>query len=133
MTSAFVAKEHHITLCLRDEYDGLITQTNLPSKVINRDNLKWAPSSTKLIIRLVPSPTTEALAVVTSLKVNSTRGSMGLPLKLALFNLQKYAKEEDFAVEFMLKGGMRILVRLFDASAGLSSNSLAVSCVDYSG
>jgi engulfment/cell motility protein 1 len=94
--------------------------------------------------RLVPSPTTEALAVVTSLKVSAqqpklestpalktqtqTEG-MGIPLKLALFNLQKYIKEEDFAVEFMMRGGMRMLVRMLerDGEGGLAGNSLAVS------
>lgn len=52
-----------------------------------------------------------------------------LPLKLALFNLQKYIKEEDFAVEFMLKGGVGLLVELVeneDPKAILTGNSLAV-------
>ena len=40
MAAAFPAKEHHITLCLRDETDGLVTQNNLPSKVYNHENLK---------------------------------------------------------------------------------------------
>ncbi|RSH95186.1 hypothetical protein EHS25_000272 [Saitozyma podzolica] len=131
MSNSFGTKEHHITLCLRDEADHLVTQSNLPSKVINHDALK-----------LVPSPTTEALAVVTSLKVSAqqpklestpplntqtqTEG-MGIPLKLALFNLQKYIKEEDFAVEFMMRGGMRMLVRMLerDGEGGLAGNSLA--------
>lgn len=52
------------------------------------------------------------------------------PLKLALFNLQKYIKEDDFAVEFMLKGGVALLVELVGREEGpnaLTSNSLAVS------
>jgi hypothetical protein len=125
--------------------------------VINHDALKWVlcASSTKpvfalceahslTITRLVPSPTTEALAVVTSLKVSAQQpklestpalnthtqtDGMGIPLKLALFNLQKYIKEEDFAVEFMMRGGMRMLVRMLeqDGEGGLAGNSLAVS------
>ncbi|WWC63902.1 uncharacterized protein I303_106507 [Kwoniella dejecticola CBS 10117] len=127
MSTSFATKEHHITLCLRDEADTLVTQNNLPSKVYNHD-----------ILKLVPSPATEALVVVTSLKASARRGSLadsnldlptsadGIPLKLALFNLQKYIKEEDFAVEFMLKGGMKMLVRLLERNeGGLSGNSLA--------
>jgi engulfment/cell motility protein 1 len=53
-----------------------------------------------------------------------------LPLKLAWFNLQKYIKEEDFAVEFMLRGGMRKLVILLEKEhGGLVGNSLAVSAL----
>jgi len=89
--------------------------------------------------RLVPSPVTEALSVVTSLKVACTNGTsetvaLGdggttpIPLKLALFNLQKYVKEEEFAVEFMLRGGMSDLVLLLQRTEHtLAGNSLAVS------
>ena len=52
----------------------------------------------------------------------------GTPLKLALFNLSKYIKEEDFAVEFMLRGGVKMLVDLVARVENpLSGNSLAVS------
>ncbi|KAK8844114.1 hypothetical protein IAR55_006908 [Kwoniella newhampshirensis] len=127
MSTSFSTKEHHITLCLRDEADNLVTQNNLPSKVYNHD-----------VLKLAPSPATEALVVVFSLKASAQRSSLGdstvnipasaetIPLKLALFNLQKYIKEEDFAVEFMLKGGMRILVRFLERKeGGLTGNSLA--------
>lgn len=52
-----------------------------------------------------------------------------LPAKLALFNLQKYIKEDDFAVEFMLKGGVKFLVDLItdEGPRILTGNSLAVS------
>ncbi|WWC72975.1 uncharacterized protein I206_106939 [Kwoniella pini CBS 10737] len=127
MSTSFATKEHHITLCLRDESDTLLTQNNLPSKVYNHD-----------VLKLVPSAATEALVVITSLRSSARRGSLadsnldlptssdGIPLKLALFNLQKYIKEEDFAVEFMLKGGMKMLVRLLERhEGGLGGNSLA--------
>lgn len=94
-----------------------------------------------LTARLVAAPVTEALAVVASL--HAARGKMEdakdtvvlpnnaevLPAKLALFNLQKFIKEDDFAVEFMLKGGVKILVDLIekDDKTGLTGNSLAVS------
>jgi hypothetical protein len=102
-----------------------------------------------LIPRLATSPTTEALAVITSLKtylaqpqthrripsvdqssINlSTDGHArdGISLKLALFNLQKYIKEEDFVVDFMLKGGVKMLLRLMEGEGALTGNSLAVS------
>ncbi|KAK4688356.1 hypothetical protein P7C73_g1754, partial [Tremellales sp. Uapishka_1] len=127
MAKSFDTKDHAITLALRDESDHLVTQSNLASKVYNHETLK-----------LVNSPTTEALNVVNSLKavgshtrIDSSVGhgsdeSNVPPLKLALFTLQKYIKEEDFAVEFMLKGGMRMLVRLVEReNNGLSGNSLA--------
>lgn len=55
-------------------------------------------------------------------------GKSATPLKLALFNLQKYVKEEEFSVEFMMRGGTRTLIRLIERTeGGLSGNSLAVS------
>ena len=50
-----------------------------------------------------------------------------MPLKLALFNMQKYIKEEDFATELLLRGGIKTLVRLLEReTGGLAGNSLAV-------
>ncbi|TXT13206.1 hypothetical protein VHUM_01607 [Vanrija humicola] len=128
MASSFGAPEHHITLALRDESDNLVTQSNIAAKVQSKETLK-----------LVAAPVTEALAVVASL--HAARGKMEdakdtvvlpnnaevLPAKLALFNLQKFIKEDDFAVEFMLKGGVNILVDLIekDDKTGLTGNSLA--------
>jgi hypothetical protein len=79
---------------------------------------------------------------VQSLKAATTRQSLSdstptllnahaedtIPLKLALFNLSKYVREEDFAVEFMSRGGMGTLMRLLERKeGGLTGNSLAVS------
>jgi hypothetical protein len=64
----------------------------------------------------------------TSLPSLPTHANATLSLKLALFNLQKYVKEEEFAVEFMLRGGTKNLVQLIQRSeGGLTGNSLAVS------
>ncbi|WVO22443.1 uncharacterized protein IAS62_003773 [Cryptococcus decagattii] len=125
MAASFAIEEHHITLCLRDEEDNLVTQNNLPSKVYNHDTLK-----------LCVSPTTEALIIVASLKSacgRSLKESMPdiplaediLPLKLALFNFQKFIGEEEFAAEFLLKGGMRKLIKILDLEGGLRGNALA--------
>jgi hypothetical protein len=48
-----------------------------------------------------------------------------MPLKLAVFNVQKYVKEEDFAVEFMMRDGVRMLIDLMDGV--MPPNTLAVS------
>ncbi len=51
-----------------------------------------------------------------------------MTLKLALFNLQKYVKEEEFASDFLLRGGVKLVVGLLEKKdKGLTGNSLAVS------
>jgi hypothetical protein len=40
MATAFGTKEHHITLCLRDDSDRLITDSNLKHRVIGKMDLK---------------------------------------------------------------------------------------------
>jgi hypothetical protein len=91
-------------------------------------------------VRLVLSPASEAVAAVTSLKYaeqnkshsNDSAIALGnnvnvIPLKLALFNLSKYVKEDDFAVEFMIRGGTKVLVALLErGDRGLTGNTLAV-------
>lgn len=92
-----------------------------------------------LTSRLVASPATEALSVVTSLRAarNATLSTStahhpdeqfnAMPLKLALFNLQKYVREEEFSVEFMMRGGVSDLVNLLTREeTALSGNTLAV-------
>ena len=94
---------------------------------------------------------TEALAVVDSLRAASQLPTLTnessltlnttllsntdrkvLPLKMALFNLQKYTKEGEFVVEFMLKGGLKLLMALLErSSGGLTGNSLAVCQPHY--
>lgn len=87
--------------------------------------------------RLVAAPISEALAVVASLHAATGRSESTadltlpsnvdiLPTKLALFNLQKYIKEDDFAVEFMSKGGVKLLVEMIQKNEDcLTGNSLA--------
>jgi engulfment/cell motility protein 1 len=40
MATAFEAKEHHITLCLRDESDRVVTTNNLKHRVSGKSELK---------------------------------------------------------------------------------------------
>jgi len=76
----------------------------------------------------LPSLTNES-SLTLNTTLTSTTDRKVLPLKMALFNLQKYIKEGDFAVELMLKGGLRLLIALVErVSGGLTGNSLAVSC-----
>lgn len=42
-----------------------------------------------------------------------------------MFNVQKFVKEQDFAVDFMLQDGVRMLVGLMDGDR-LAPNTLAV-------
>jgi engulfment/cell motility protein 1 len=50
-----------------------------------------------------------------------------MPLKLALFNLQRYIGEDEFADEFVLRGGVKTIVRLVEKNEkGLAGNTLAV-------
>ena len=67
------------------------------------------------------SPSLEALDTISALSYalqplspipTSPSKQIQPPLKLSLFKLQKYIKEEEFSHEFMLKGGMQLLVKL---------------------
>ncbi len=50
-----------------------------------------------------------------------------MPLKLALFNLQRYIGEDEFADEFVLRGGVKTIVRLVEKNEkGPAGNTLAV-------
>jgi len=69
----------------------------------------------------VPSPALEALDTISALSYalqplspipSSPRHQAQPPLKLSLFNLNKYIREEEFSHEFMVKGGMQLLVKL---------------------
>lgn len=71
--------------------------------------------------RVVASPAIEALDTISALSYAlqplspipaSPTKQVQPPLKLALFKLQKYIKEEEFSHEFMLKGGRQLLVKL---------------------
>jgi hypothetical protein len=73
----------------------------------------------------VPSPALEALDTISALSYalqplspipSSPRHQAQPPLKLSLFNLNKYIREEEFSHEFMLKGGMQLLVKLLSIS-----------------
>jgi hypothetical protein len=74
----------------------------------------------------LPTLTNESSLTLNTTLISNTDRKV-LPLKMALFNLQKYIKEGEFVVEFMLKGGLKLLMALLErSSGGLTGNSLAV-------
>jgi hypothetical protein len=48
------------------------------------------------------------------------------PLKMILFTLAKRIGEDDFTVEFLMQGGVGMLVELVEREGMLTGNSLAV-------
>lgn len=99
-------KESPVMFALRDETDDLVTNDNLRKKIKTKVNLK-----------LVNAPTLEAVEIVEKLIVKDDK-----TLKLALFSLQKFIREEQFANEFLNRDGLRALVDVINASHG---NTLA--------
>jgi len=79
----------------------------------------------------LPTLTNESSLTLNTVLISNTDRKV-LPLKMALFNLQKYIKEGEFVVEFMLKGGLKLLMALMErSSGGLAGNSLAVCRNSY--
>ncbi|THH18452.1 hypothetical protein EW146_g2541 [Bondarzewia mesenterica] len=90
---------------LRDETDELVTNDNLRKKIKAKSHLK-----------LVSSPAVEATEIAKKLTIS------GEGLKMALFSLQKFIREEQFANEFVNRDGVRILIDVINVSYG---NTLA--------
>lgn len=91
---------------LRDEADELVTNDNLRRKIKTRANLK-----------LVNAPNLEAREIAQKLKHREDR-----TIRLTLFSLQKYIREEQFAVEFLNNDGLAELISVIDETSG---NTLA--------
>jgi len=91
---------------LRDEMDDLVTNDNLRKKI-----------KTKLNLKLVNAPKLEAAEIVEKLSMRDDK-----TLKLTLFSLQKFIREEQFANEFLNRDGLSELVDVIYASHG---NTLA--------
>ncbi|KAG8960007.1 hypothetical protein FRC03_007201 [Tulasnella sp. 419] len=99
--------DHPALYALRDEQDELITDENLRKKIKEKVNLK-----------LVSSPVLEAVDIVEKLGGKWDDKN----LKLALYSLQKYIQEEQFANEFLKRNGLAELLRVITFSHG---NTLA--------
>lgn len=53
IATAFETKEHHITLCLRDESNRLVTTSNLKHRVTSKSELKYASHSGVCYLKLM--------------------------------------------------------------------------------
>ncbi|XP_006461824.1 hypothetical protein AGABI2DRAFT_71274 [Agaricus bisporus var. bisporus H97] len=101
-------KEPASDFALRDESDELVTNDNLRKKIKGRVGLK-----------LVKSPSRQAADTVEELQ---TREENDGKLRMALFELQKFIREEQFVQEFLKYGGLHMLVNHISIA---SRNSLA--------
>ncbi|KAG5637290.1 hypothetical protein H0H81_005085 [Sphagnurus paluster] len=99
-------KESPSHFALRDENDELVTNDNLRKKIKGKVNLK-----------LVNAPSREARETVKKLTLRDDKN-----FKLALFSLQKFIREEQFAQEFITYNGLNELVSVIHESNG---NTLA--------
>ncbi|CAK5267685.1 unnamed protein product [Mycena citricolor] len=90
---------------LRDESDELVTNDNLRKKIKAKVNLK-----------LVDAPAREAREVADKLKLREDA------LKMTLFTLQKYIREEQFAQSFINCSGLSDLIDVIFSAHG---NTLA--------
>lgn len=98
--------DHPALYALRDERDVLITDTNLRKAIKDKVNLK-----------LVNSPVVEVVDIMEKLSGREEKS-----LKLALFSLQKYIQEDQFAGEFLKRGGLAELLNVIGVTHG---NTLA--------
>ncbi|KAG6910017.1 hypothetical protein DXG01_013739 [Tephrocybe rancida] len=99
-------KESPANFALRDETDELVTNDNLRKKIKGKVNLK-----------LVNAPSREARETADKLRQKNERN-----IKLTLFSLQKFIREEQFAQEFINHNGLQELVSVIFDSNG---NTLA--------
>ncbi|KAF4610887.1 hypothetical protein D9613_007022 [Agrocybe pediades] len=99
-------KESPSNFALRDDLDELVTNDNLRKKIRNKVNLK-----------LVNAPAREARETADKLRNRGTRD-----IRLTLFSLQKFIREEAFAREFLDHNGLNELVDVISSTSG---NTLA--------
>ncbi|KAF7308573.1 ELMO domain-containing protein [Mycena chlorophos] len=100
-------KEPPANFALRDETDELVTNDNLRKKIRAKVNLK-----------LVNAPSREAMETAEKLRLRDDANT----LKMTLFTLQKYIREEQFAQSFINCAGLSDLI---DVIFGAHGNTLA--------
>jgi engulfment/cell motility protein 1 len=98
--------EPHANFALRDELDDLVTNDNLRRKIKAKAHLK-----------LVNAPFIEAKDTAAKLDMRDDK-----TLRLTLFSLQRYIREEQFANQFLECGGLAQLVDIISTTHG---NTLA--------
>ncbi|KAG6866583.1 hypothetical protein C0991_002071 [Blastosporella zonata] len=103
-------KESPANFALRDETDELVTNDNLRKKIKGKVNLK-----------LVNAPSREARETADKLSQKNERN-----LKLTLFSLQKFIREDQFAQEFINRNGLEELVSvIYDSNGNTLAYALA--------
>ncbi|KAJ7224321.1 ELMO/CED-12 family-domain-containing protein [Mycena pura] len=100
-------KEPPSNFALRDEMDELVTNDNLRKKIKAKVNLK-----------LVNAPSREAMEAAEKLRLRDDSNT----LKMTLFTLQKYIREEQFAQSFINCSGLSDLIAVIFGAHG---NTLA--------
>ncbi|EIW79328.1 hypothetical protein CONPUDRAFT_59390 [Coniophora puteana RWD-64-598 SS2] len=95
---------------LRDDNGELLTNDNLRRMIKNKSHL-----------RLVNSAAVEAAAIIEKLYARDDEGQ-NTNWKFALFSLQKFLREEQFAKEFLYRDGLRVLIDVINTQHG---NTLA--------
>ncbi|KAL5492185.1 hypothetical protein ACEPAI_3632 [Sanghuangporus weigelae] len=95
-----------VLYALRDDADELVTDDNLRKKIKGKVNLK-----------LVSAPIIEAAEIVEKLSMRDDK-----TLRMTLFSLQKFIREEQFANEFLQRDGLKELIDVIAVSHG---NTLA--------
>ncbi|KAH7927302.1 hypothetical protein BV22DRAFT_1007169 [Leucogyrophana mollusca] len=97
---------------LRDrDTDELVVDENLRKVIKNKTHLK-----------LVNASNIEAAETVQKLRMRDER-----TLRLSLFSLQKFIKEDGFAQEFLNRGGLRELVDVIDSQHGHNALAYALT------
>ncbi|KAN0121039.1 ELMO/CED-12 family domain containing protein [Russula decolorans] len=99
-------KQPPSNFALRDDDDELVTNENLRKMIRSKAKLK-----------LVNSAAVEAQEIYDKLLLREEKS-----YRLALFSLQRYLREEEFANEFLKRDGVRVLVDVITSSHG---NTLA--------
>ncbi|KAF8461471.1 ELMO/CED-12 family-domain-containing protein [Russula ochroleuca] len=99
-------KQPPSNFALRDDDDELVTNENLRRMIRSKAKLK-----------LVNSAAVEAQEIYEKLQLREEKS-----YRLALFSLQRYLREEDFANEFLKRDGVHVLVDVITTSHG---NTLA--------
>jgi len=95
-------QEPYILYALRDDTDELVTDDNIRKMIKQKANLK-----------LTSAPLVEAGEIVEKLTQSDER-----TLRLALFSLQKYIRENEFSQAFISRNGLNELIRIISTSHG---------------
>ncbi|GJJ11519.1 hypothetical protein Clacol_005752 [Clathrus columnatus] len=95
-------QEPYTSFALRDDSEELVTDENLKRMIKQKAHL-----------RLVSAPKLEALDIVEKLTIKEEKS-----YRLALFSLQRYIREDEFAREFLARDGLQELIQAIMTTHG---------------